>query len=117
MAAVAYLIELTIQEGKLDEFKKLAAGYTDAVRAGEPGTTEYQWWLFEDGTRGLLKESFDSSESMLTHLANVGPSLPDLLAIAPIPRAEVFGELSPEARTELDALGAKYTTHLVGFER
>jgi quinol monooxygenase YgiN len=117
MARVAYLFELTIKDGKLEEFKKQAAGYTDAVRDGEPGTLEYQWWLSEDGTRCLLKEAYDSSESLLKHLENVGPSLPDLMAIAPITRSEVFGELSPEARTALDSVGAQYLSHLVGFER
>ena len=117
MAPVAYLFEMTIQDGKVDEFKEKAAAYTAAVKDGEQGTLEYQWWLSEDGTRSLLKEAFDSSESLLKHLENVGPSLPDLLAIAPITRFEVFGEVSPEARSELDSLGAQYVTHLVGFER
>lgn len=117
MATVAYLFELTIQEGKTEEFKQQAAGYTEAVRAGEPGTLEYRWWLAEDGSRCLLKETFTSSEALLTHLENVGPSLPALLAIAPITRFEVFGELSADARTALDELGAKYFTHLVGFDR
>lgn len=117
MANVAYLFELTIGNGKTQEFSEKAAAYTEAVQANEPGTLEYQWWLSEDGSRCLLKEAFDSSESLLTHLVNVGPSLPDLLAIAPITRFEVFGELSADARKALDELGAAYFTHLVGFER
>jgi quinol monooxygenase YgiN len=117
MSDVAYLFELTIEPGKQDEFAKLATGYTEAVRAGENGTREYQWWLAEDGSRCLLKETFDSSESLLEHLANVGPSLPELLAIAPITRFEVFGELSAEARTAVDELGAVHFSHLVGFTR
>ena len=117
MASVAYLFELTIKDGKVDEFKQKAGAYTGAVQMGEPGTLEYQWWLSEDGSRGLLKETFDSSESLLTHLANVGPNLPELLAIAPITRFEVFGEVSDAAREALDPLGAQYFDHIVGFER
>lgn len=55
--------------------------------------------------------------SLLKHLANVGPSLPDLIAVAPITRFEVFGDVSAQARTALDGLGAKHFDHLVGFER
>ena len=117
MANVAYIIEFTIQDGKTQEFSEKAAGYTEAVQANEPGTLEYQWWLSEDQGRCLLKETFSSSEALLTHLENVGPSLPDLLAIAPITRWEVFGDVSADARTALDSLGAVYVTHLVGYER
>jgi quinol monooxygenase YgiN len=117
MADVAYLIELTIQDGKLEDFKQKAAAFAQGAQADEPGTLEYQWWLSEDGSRGLLKEGFDSSESLLTHLGNVGPTLPELLAIAPITRLEVFGDPSEEARAALAPLGAQYVGHFVGFER
>ena len=117
MASVAYLFELTIQDGKVDEFREKAAAYTAAVKDGEQGTLEYQWWLSPDGSKGLLKETFDSSESLMVHLGNVGPSLPDLLAIAPFTRVEVFGEVSAEVREALDPFGAKYFDHVVGFDR
>jgi quinol monooxygenase YgiN len=117
VASVAYLIEMTIQDGKVDEFKEKAAAYTALVKDGEQGTLEYQWWLSPDGSKGLLKETFDSSESLLVHLANVGPALPDLLAIAPFTRWEVYGEVSAAAREALDPLGAKYFDHVVGFDR
>ena len=89
MSEVAYIFELAIEDGQQAKFKELANGYTDAVKAGEAGTTEYRWWLAEDESRCLLKETFDSSESLLQHLANVGPSLPELLAstgLAPVRR-------------------------------
>ena len=117
MAGPAYLIEFTIKEGGLDSFKKQAAAYAEAARSGEPGTLEYQWWLLPDGSRALLKESFIDSDALMAHLANVGPSLPDLIAVAPITRAEVFGEVSAEARKALAELGAAFFEHEVGFER
>ena len=86
MAKVAYIIELTIQEGKTEEFTEQASAYVTAVNDDEPGTLEYQWWISEDGERCLLKETFDASSSLMTHLGNVGPTLPNLLAIAPITR-------------------------------
>jgi quinol monooxygenase YgiN len=117
MSDVTSLIEFSIKDGKLAEFKEKAAGYADAVRSGELGTIEYRWWLSEDGGRCLVKEAFDSSESFLKHLENVGPSLPDLIEIAPITRLEVFGDVSAEAPAPLEPLGAQHFGHLVGFAR
>lgn len=117
MPRISYLVELTIADGKLEEFKDKAKGYIKAVQEGEPGTLGYQWWIREDGTHCLLHETFESSEALLTHLANVGPSLPDLLAIAPITRLEVFGTASEQARAALAGLGAKHFPHFAGFDR
>ena len=117
MPRVSYLLELTINDGKLEEFKDKAKGYIKAVQEGEPGTLSYQWRIGEDGTHCLLHEAFDSSEALLTHLGNVGPSLPDLLAIAPITRFEVFGTVSEQARGALAPLGAKHFPDFAGFDR
>jgi quinol monooxygenase YgiN len=117
MSKVSYVIEITISDGKLDEFKSMAAGFISGVKEGEPDTLGYQWYLNEEGTRCILQETFSSSEAMLTHLANVGPSLPELLAIAPITRVEVLGAVSDEAREALSALNAVHFSHLAGFDR
>ena len=117
MSKVSYMIEFTIKEGKVDEFKSLAAGYVSAVKENEPGTLGYRWFLGEDGERCLLLETFSSSDAMLTHLANVGPSLPELLAIAPITRLDVLGTASDGARNALADFGAVPFPHLDGFDR
>jgi quinol monooxygenase YgiN len=114
---IGYVIELTINDGGLDRFKELAAGYAAAVQESEPDTTTYQWYLAEDGSKCLLHEAFTNSEALLQHLTNVGPSLPDLLAVSPITRVEVFGTPSDDAREALDGLGAAYYPHFTGFQR
>lgn len=117
MDKIGYILELTIMDGKVDEFKTMAAGFIEAVRADEPETLVYQWYLREDGTRAVLQEMFSSSEALLNHLGNVGPSLPTLLAIAPITRFEVIGSASDEAREALAGLGAVHFPRLGGFDR
>jgi quinol monooxygenase YgiN len=114
---IGYLIELTINDDGLDTFKELATGYATAVNENEPNTLTYQWYLSEDNSTCLLHESFTDSEALLQHLANVGPSLPNLLAVAPITRVEVFGVPSDAAREALDGLGASYFPHFTGFHR
>ena len=117
MSKVSYLIEFTIADGKSEEFKTLATGYTAATKANETDTLGYQWYRAEEGNKCLLQETFASSEALLAHLANVGPSLPELLAIAPITRLEVLGSVSNDARDALAGLGALHFPLMVGFER
>ena len=117
MSAISYVIEFSIADGKLEDFRQKAAGYVDGVKANEPGTHTYQWYLGEDGKHCLLHERFASSEALLTHLGNVGPSLPDLLAIAPITRLEVLGTASDAAKEALEDLGATHFPNLAGFDR
>ena len=117
MALEASGTPLRLNDGGLDTFKELAAGYAATVQENEPGTTTYQWYLAEDESKCLLHESFTDSEALLQHLANVGPSLPDLLAGAPITRVEVIGTPTDAAREALDGLGASYFPHFAGFQR
>ena len=117
MSRISYVLEFSIKDGKVDQFKTKAEGYIAAVRENEPDTLVYQWYLSEDGTRCLVYETFTSSEGLLTHLENVGPSLPELLEIAPITRLEVFGSASDAARNALAGLGAVHFPSLGGFDR
>ncbi len=117
MSKVFYIVEFTINEGKVDAFKNLAHGFISEVEATESGTLGYQWYLAEDGSRCLIQETFESSEALLVHLANVGPNLPALLEIAPLGRLEVFGEVSDTARRALATLGAQHFSNFGGFDR
>lgn len=117
MSKISYVVEFSIKDGKVDEFKSKAEGYIAAVKANEPGTLGYQWYLSEDGKRCLIQETFASSDALLTHLGNVGPSLPELLEIAPLTRCEVFGTASDAASSALAALSAVHFPHLSGFDR
>ena len=117
MSKVYYIVEFNINEGHVDTFKKMAAGFISEVEASESGTVGYQWYLAEDGSRCLIKETFESSEALLVHLGNVGPNLPQLLEIAPLGRLEVFGPVSDTARGALDTLGAQYFSQFGGFVR
>jgi len=117
LGKVSYLIEFAIEPDRVGEFKSKAATFIASVRENEPETLIYNWHYTEDGTRCVLHEGFSSSETLLTHLDNIGPTLPDLLAIAPITRFEVLGLASDEVHTALDGLGVVYLPHVAGFER
>jgi quinol monooxygenase YgiN len=117
MSKVSYVVQWTINNGEVDNFKSMANGFVSSVQQNEPGTLGYQWYIGEDGKHCLLEETFESSEALLTHLGNVVPSLPGIMAIAPITRLEVRGDPSPAAREALADLGASHFTHFAGFDR
>lgn len=117
MNSVSYLLELTIEPGKLEEFNSLASGFISSVNKDEPGTLGYLWHLSEDNKKALLLETFTDSDALLTHLGNVGPTLPNLLAVAPITRFEVLGAISDAAREALAPFGVVHFPNVEGFER
>jgi len=53
MSKVPYVVEFTINDGTLEEFKAMSAGIIEAVKGNEPGTLGYQWYLAEGGKRCL----------------------------------------------------------------
>ena len=117
MSQISYVIEFTINDGQTDALRSKAEAYIAAAQENEPGTLAYQWYLNADGTTCVLVERFENSGAVMTHLGNIGPSLPELLAVAPITRFEVLGDASDEVRGALADLGAIHFAHLGGFDR
>ncbi|MFY0651802.1 MAG: hypothetical protein JXQ96_07195 [Cyclobacteriaceae bacterium] len=114
---IQYLIEWTIKPGGLDTFKAMAANFSSAVEENEPGMKGYQWYFNADETVAYTSEWHTDSDSLMTHLANVGDALPGLLEHCDISRFEVFGDTSPAATEALKGLGAAFFKYEVGFTR
>ena len=117
MSKVSYVLEFTVKDGMIEDFKAKAKSYIATVRDSELGTLGYNWYLQKDGQRCLLHETFTDSAALLTHLGNVGPSLPELVANAPIKRFEVFGTASAVVVSALASFGAVHFPHFGGFDR
>jgi len=117
MSKVSFLLELAIKDGQLQAFKEIARGLIKTVQDGEPGTLTYQWRIGEDGKACLLHDVYKDSEALLTHLGNVGPSLPELFAIAPITRFDVLGPASNDVRAALADFSPNYFPDFAGFDR
>ena len=113
---IQYAVKWTIHEGKLEEFKTLAAEAISLVEANEPEMLGYHWYLNADQTHCTLIEQYPNADHILVHLGNVGATLGQLLEVADI-SIDVYGEISDEARGALDPLGAVYHAHRSGFSR
>jgi quinol monooxygenase YgiN len=114
---VQYTSAFTIVEGKIEEFKRIMHSIVDAVEKNEHDMNAYQVYLNAEENKAFIVEWFKNSEAILIHLANVGPMFPELLAIAPIVRLEVFGNLTNEAEGALKSIGAQIFKYHEGFIR
>jgi quinol monooxygenase YgiN len=99
-----------IHDGKLQDFKGVAERCVAIVRAKDPGTLLYDWYLSADEKECLARETYASSEAMLAHMANVGAELQAMMAVSDV-EIDVFGEPTDELAKALSGLPARmYST-------
>ena len=109
--------EHSISDGKINEFKKLAAEIVDRVEANEPNTLSYEWFLSDDESKCYVVQVYEDSEAVLAHLANIGDLLGPFDEIAPLTGLMIFGSPSDELRQALEPVGPKILEHWFGFTR
>jgi quinol monooxygenase YgiN len=86
-----------ITAGNLSQFKDLAAQALDITK-GEAGTLQYDWFFNDDETKCVVRETYQNSDAVLSHIGNVGPVLGSLVEAGGGLQIEAFGHLSPELR-------------------
>ena len=94
------------KEGKLDEFKRLAAQAAEIVRTKDTGTLEYETYFNEDESECIVLERFRDSEALIEHAANIGDLAEKVLATVTVVHGELVGEPSPKLREVL--AGSEY---------
>lgn len=119
MDAINYVVEFTVKDGRLDDFKQMAGWFIEQCEAEEPGTKTYQWYLSDDQTMAYLHESFDDSAGLVAHAGGprVQGRIGDLLDTADITRFEAYGNPDATAQSVLDEFGATVFRHHSGFAR
>lgn len=92
MTYVAWLAELGVKEGELENVRGLMDEIVTAARADEPGTTHYQWSLDENGTTLHLYERYEDSDPALKHMADFDAKFADrfMASLKPV-RLTAFG--------------------------
>ncbi len=98
-----------IHKGKLEEFKALAAQCMQLVRANEPGALEYSWFLNQDQTQCVVRETYKDSDAVLAHIGNVGQTLAALGEVADW-TFEIYGTPSTELVQATAAMPLKIYT-------
>lgn len=111
------LVELTIAGNKISEVRAMLPAIMEKVKHGEPGTSNYQWYINEDNAKCYVMEEYDNAEAWLAHLTNLEDLLPALFAIAPLTRWEVFGHMPEGGKEKIQPSGAVLHEPLAGFKR
>ena len=94
MNSIQVTARFTIYEGKLDDFKALAAACIKSVREKDTGTLQYDWFFNDDQTECVVREHYKDSEAVLEHIGNLGDTFGALLAVSDI-ALEIYGTPSP----------------------
>jgi quinol monooxygenase YgiN len=118
-SSIHFRAEVTIGEGKKEEYKKLVQDMSRAVEVNEPGTLHYQFYLNRDETKCIVNEIYANSEAALAHLNGVASQtiLPKIHNVSRISRLDVYGKPSKELQKVLaDSILQTYIP-FAGFTR
>jgi quinol monooxygenase YgiN len=115
---VRLAVALTVHEGKLEEFQKLAASMTEGAKA-EPGTIGYEWFAHPDGKQFSLLETYVNAAAVEAHFTGpvVQQGVPGLVALCKVDRFEIFGDAGPKVRKMAGGMGATFFTYSIGLGR
>ena len=83
MSELQGIARFRINEGKLDELKRLSAQARDVVRTKDTGTLQYEIYFNDDESECIVLERFRDSEALIEHTANLGDLVEAILATAP----------------------------------
>ena len=86
-------------EGRLEEFKSLSVQCMEIVRAKDSGTLQFEIYLSDDQSEGLVLERYKDSEALIEHATNLGQ-----LGQAILATGLVSGALVGEPSVALKAL-------------
>jgi quinol monooxygenase YgiN len=79
MSELQCVARLKIHDGKLDEFKRLAAKCAELVRTKDTGTLQYELYFNSDNTECLVFERYRDSQALLDHHKNLGDTMAAIL--------------------------------------
>jgi quinol monooxygenase YgiN len=116
---VHFRAEVTIEEGKIEEYKKLVQDMSRAVEANEPDTINYQFYLNKAETKCIVWETYANSEAVFAHINGVASQtiLPKIHSVSKISRLDVYGNPSEELQKALTSIGPQTYNHFAGFSR
>jgi quinol monooxygenase YgiN len=114
---VYYILEVAIQEGKLEEFRNLMSEMVAATKT-ETGTRVYEWYLADDETTCQIHELFADTDAYKEHSKNFGANFATrFMPCVTIKNMTVYGNADSEARELLSSLSPKYFNVFGGFFR
>ena len=97
MSELRGIARFAFREGKLEEFKRLAAQCMEIVRTKDTGTLEYDIYFNDDQSECIVHERYRDSEALIDHATHVGDMNEAIIATGSVSGA-LLGERSAELR-------------------
>lgn len=101
MSELVGIARFKINEGKLDEFKRLSAEAMEVVKAKDVGTVGYDTYFNEDESECVVLERFTDSEALIVHAENMAELSEKILSIVSVVHGELLGDPNDELRAKL----------------
>jgi quinol monooxygenase YgiN len=98
-----------IHPGKVDEFKRLSALCMETARSKDTGTLEYDVFLNDDQSEGVVHERYRDCDALLQHSSNLGDLMAAIMKTASF-TGEVCGTPSPALVKSLEGSGVRIYT-------
>jgi quinol monooxygenase YgiN len=116
---IIFAINADIVEGKADSFKALLKDMVLAVKASEPDTDRYQYFMGPDNKKLTLIEVYPNSDAALFHMTAfaVSPFGAEFLASTNITSFVVAGNASPGLMTSVAVFTSGNRAPVEGFIR
>lgn len=104
---------------KIEEYKKLVQDMSRLVKANEPDTIGYQFYLNSSETKCIVSEIYANSEAVFVHSNGVASQtiLPQIFNVSRISRFEVYGNPSEELQKVLTSFSPETYNLFAGFNR
>jgi quinol monooxygenase YgiN len=116
---IQFRAEFIIEEGKIEEYKKLVQEMSRVVEANEPDTISYQLYLNRDETKCIVYETYSNSEAVFAHMNGVASQtiLPNIFNVSRISKFEVYGNPNEELQKVLTTFSPQTYNLFTGFTR
>lgn len=106
MSAMQLTARMKIHDGKLHAFKEAEDLCMQSVRENDSGILQYDWFLSEDNSECIVRETYRDTDALLEHIGNLGNAGKALFAACSMD-LEIYGSPSEELVAATQQMGAK----------
>ena len=100
MSELQGIARIKFQQGKLEEFERLAAQCMEIVRAKDTGTLQYDVYFNDDQSECIVLERYRDSEALIEHATHLGDINEAIIATGSVSGA-LLGEPSAELAAQM----------------
>lgn len=109
MSEIQGIARFEFHEGKVEEFKRLAARCMEIVRTKDTGTLQYEVYFNEDQSEGIVLERYRDFDAFIEHGAHLGELGEAIVATGSVTGA-CLSEPSAELRAQFAGTGIQLFT-------